>query len=264
VSHIEQFDSIGEFLTRIAEPRYRKHRSDWGHSHDSALSAAREGNPSCNDEIASLVDKVSVELPSTQDQWVADIAGACPIVPMAIAGLPDNMLRLEQVETSGVPLRIFVSVCLSAGCNERVVRKRGIAINALLQSVSARRPVELMIFGDMGGHGYIVTPVIRVQAMPLDQSTLTGALTDEKFMRVLMFAYAHEHHRWTGQWAWGTEPTSKEAQRKTREALGANPDDLLVYGAFITEQDLIIRDPLAWVQEQVALTEKSATEGFQP
>lgn len=256
--HIEQFDSIGEFLERVSAPRYRRHRSQWGHSHDSALHAAREGNPSCNDEIASLIDRVSVELPSTQDQWVSDIAGACPIVPMAIAGLPDNMLRLEKVETTGVPLRIFVSVCLSAGCSEAIVRKRGIAINALLQAVSARRAVELMIYGDMGGHRYIVTPVIRVQAMPLDQSTLTGALTDEKFLRVLMFAYAHEHADWGGAWAWSTEPTNPVAQAKTREALAANPDDLVIFGAYLSESDLIIRDPLAWVQQQVALTERTA------
>lgn len=257
MNHIEYFDSIGEFLTRIDAPRYREHRSSWNHSHDSALAAASKGNPSCNDEIASLVDKVSVELPSTQDAWVNDVAGVCPVVPMAIAGLPDNMLRLEQQETSGVPLRIFVSVCLSAGCSERIVRKRGIAINALLQAVSARRPVELMIFGDMGGSGYLVTPVIRVQAMPLDQSTLTGALTDEKFLRVLMFAYAHSHARWQGQWAWDLQPTSSRAQQLTREALNANPDDLLIYGAFLSESDLIIKDPLAWVQQQVALTERN-------
>lgn len=257
MSHIEQFDSIGEFLTRMDNKCYRRHRSSWGHSHESALQAARDGNPSCNGEIASLVDKVSVSLPSTQDAWVNDVAGVCPVVPMAIAGLPDNMLRMEQQETSGVPLRIFVSVCLSAGCSVKIVRQRGIAINALLQAVSARRPVELMIFGDMGGSGYIVTPVIRVQSMPLDQSTLTGALTDERFLRVLMFAYAYEHAKWGGGWAWNTQPTEGRAQKLTREALGANPDDLLIYGAFLSESDLIIKDPLAWVQQQVALTEKN-------
>lgn len=257
------FDTIGEFLDHIDTPEHRRHVSGgyagaWGGTWAGAIRHARNGNPSCNDEINALVDKVQCELPSTQDVWTPDVAGVCPIVPAAIAGLPDNMLRLDQQETSGVPLRIFVSLCLSGGCDNHVIRKRGIAINALLQALSARRPTELMLFGDMGGRGYLVTPVIRIQSMPLDQSTLTGALTDEQFLRQLLFAFAHANSNWHGGWAWDTPPNYGDAHKRTRAAMGANSEDLLILGAYLSESDLIIRDPLAWVQQQVALTEKTA------
>lgn len=264
--HVKHFDSIGEFLTEIEKPEYAasgRKAAYFSNNIPRAIDKARKGIPRHNDAINALVDKVQCELPAMQDAWVPSVSGPVPIVPAAIAGLPDNMLRLEQQETTGVPLRIFVSVCLSGGCGPDVIAQRGIAINALLQSVSARRPVELCIFGDMGdagSHG-MCTPVIRIQAMPLDVATLTGALTDPDFLRTLLFAYAYKHSPWTGQWAWGTSPTDPDAQAKTRAALGCAPDDLVILGAYLSESDLIIRDPMAWVQEQIALTEKQAAGG---
>lgn len=268
MSTVQLFDSVGEFLDEMAKPGYLQvssgrpqPRSDpWrgSRSLEHASKITRDGIPGTDAEVAALIDRVNVDLPTYQRVWEPSVCGPVPIVPAAIAGLPDNMLMVTEQETTGVPLRIFVSVCLSAGCGADVIRKRGIALNALLQVVSARRAVELCIFGDMGcRRSGLVSPVIRVQAMPLDTSTLTAALTHAAFMRRLCFAWAERKTGWGGQWAHGMQPTERRARVLTREALGATDEDLVIFGAFLTESDKIIRDPVVWVQEQVALTEKN-------
>lgn len=261
MSYLQQFDSIGEFLTHMEHSKYANRRGFHGETMPQALRMAREGNPKHNAEIDSLVERVSCNLPTYTDEWMPSVSGPLPVVPAYLAGLPDNMLRCDRREVSGVPMRVFVSVCLSAGCEARVIAKRGIALNALLQQLSQRRPTELWIYLDVGCRDEgIVSPVIRVQSMPLDTSTLTAALTDEMFLRVLMFGFVHGHYNWRGTWAWGDPPTSARAQRLTREALGAAPTDLVIVGAFLSESDLIISDPTAWVQQQIDMTEKLIAE----
>lgn len=263
----KNFDSMGEFLAELERgnragrfgrvcngPRWHG-----ASSFEEGLRIIRQGIPKFREEINSLVDKVSVNLPSLQDQWVADVAGCAPIVPAAIAGLPDNMLRLEQQETSGVPLRIYVSTVYSAGCGTDMIERRGVAILALLESLAAKRPVELLLFAELDdGHGNgFNTPIVRVDSMPLDQSTLTAALVSPVVSRMMFMGWCEGNAGFMGTWAWGgMEPISAPAQALTREALGARPEDLVLFAAYLDESDLILRDPLEWVKQQVALTER--------
>jgi hypothetical protein len=270
----KHYDSMGELLRELENrPSFRGGRfgevynganwhgaRDWKHG----MQIIREGIPNFQKEISSLVDKVSVNLPSTQDMWVADIAGACPIVPMAIAGLPDNMLRLEQQETSGVPLRIFVSTAYSGGCETSMIERRGVAILALLESLAAKRPVELLLFAEFDDANYngFHTPIVRVDSMPLDQTTLTAALVSPVVSRLMFMGWADSNPEgFGGAWAWGSlPPNDPQSRALTREALGAAKGDLVISAAFLTESDLILRDPLAWVTQQVALTEAHVNE----
>jgi hypothetical protein len=266
---LREYGSMGEFIADMDNGAKNQHwcahpSPAWNgaRSYAEALRIIRDGIPKYQAEIQSLVDKVSVELPSMQDQWVADVAGCAPIVPAAIAGLPDNMLRLEQQETSGVPLRIFVSTVYSAGCELEMIARRGVAIMALLESLAAKRPVELMLFADLDydGRGF-ASPVVRVDSMPLDRTALTAALVSPVVSRMLMMSWCGHNAHYTGGWAWGTEPTDPTAQALTREALGAKPEDLVLFGAYLSERDLILKDPVKWVQQQVALTEKGLQDG---
>jgi hypothetical protein len=271
---IKNYDSMGELLSELENDyRFTGNRfaracngTNW---HGAAnwregMETIRNGLPGFRKDIDALVDKVSVSLPSMQDTWVADIAGACPIVPMAIAGLPDNMLRLEQQETSGVPLRIFVSTAYSGGCETNMIERRGVAILALLESLAAKRPVELVLFAEFDDSqcNGLHTPVVRVDSMPLDQTTLTAALVSPVVSRMMFMGWAESREGgFGGRWAWGgLPPTDPQAQSLTREALGAGKGDLVIHAAFLTESDLIMRDPLEWIKQQVALTEAKQAE----
>jgi hypothetical protein len=261
------FDSMGEFLSECESKGVPSNRFgkayNGGHWHGAYSYAEgariiRKGIPKFRDEINSLVDKVSVSLPSEQDMWVADVAGCAPIVPAAIAGLPDNMLRLEKQETSDTPLRVYVSTVYSGGCSTDMIERRGVAILALLESLAAKRPVELLLFAELddGDALGFNSPIVRVDSMPLDQTTLTAALVSPVVSRMMFMGWCEQNAGFAGTWAWGgMPPNSAPAQALTREALGARDEDLVIFAAYLEESDLILRDPLAWVKEQIALTE---------
>lgn len=253
---LKYYDSIGDFLREMEQPKYRSAR--YGQDIDRAIGKARRGDTSMNREIDALVSKCSVELPSYQDQWVQDVQGAVPVVPMAIAGLPDNMLRCERVVAPGVPLRVFVSVGLSGGMDNEMTRKRGIAIVALLQHLSAKRPTELWLYDDSGGPGYMVGPVVRVQATPLDVATLVSVLADPDFERALCFPFLTGNDQGQVGWAFGMSPSVPLCQELTRKALNANPDDLLILGGHLEYGAQILTDPMGWIADMVKLTEKTA------
>lgn len=254
---LKYYDSVGEFLTEMRKPQYARARH--GEFIQRGIDKAERGDTSMNAEIDALVSKVSVSLPTVRDEWINDICGAVPIVPMAIAGLPDNMLRMEKVETNGVPLRVFVSVGLSAGTDNEMCRQRGIAIVALLQYLSAQRTTELYLYDDSGGAGYMVGPVIRVQSMPLDQAMLVSVLADPDFERALCFPFLTGNNQGSVNWAFDMSPSNLECQQLTRQALNANPDDLLILGGHLDYGSQMLNDPMGWIADQVKLTEKTAT-----
>lgn len=263
---IEYFDSMSEFTDDCATRRETGRfigQASWSGARNvaHATEIVKRGLPQHNERIRKLSDAVQVDLPSTVDGWQASVQGPVPIVPAAIAGLPDCMLQPVKLETSGTPLRIFVSVASSGGCGNEVIEARGIAIIALLEALSAKRATELYLYAeydDARALG-INTPVVRVGSMPLDTTALTAALTCPAVARVLFMHWAqtHDDGGFGGLWAWGgAKPDSPETMSLTREALGATQEDLLLPAAFLDKKNLIVADPVQWVKNQVAETEK--------
>lgn len=270
---IQHFDSMGEFLADALEARRESSRFNKGNSWNGARTfreaadIVRNGLHNAMADINSLTEQVSVELPNYQDVWEPSVQGPVPIVPAAIAGLPDNMLTMVRQDIVGVPLRIWVSTAYSSGCSDSMIYKRGVAITALLQAVSTSRPVDIMLFAefdDAGARG-LHTPVIRVQSMPLDLSTLTAALTSQCVSRCLIMGWCDTNPGgFRGTWAWGTNPRDKKERDKTRAALGVAHSDLFIPAAYLSEQDDIIKNPVKWVREQVELSERLARGEEEP
>lgn len=262
-----EYHTMGDFLRACrTDSAYmetsRRHASANGswcgaQSFDDAERLVRNGLPQYRERINALVGKCSVNLPSEQDAWVADVAGCAPIVPAAIAGLPDNMLRLEKQPVSDTPLRIFVSCMFSAMSSDEFIAQRGVAICALLETLTAKRPVELWLYVDLDAQNSrgFASPIVRVESMPLDQSAITAALVSPAFGRLMCQSWCYRHAHYQGGWAWGADPENKRAQELTRAELGAAPQDLVIFGGHIKSKDVILTDPAAWVAQQIKLTE---------
>lgn len=252
---IEFFDSIGDFRRELdkckPDPNQRS-ASDWNGNEtwEQAKVNLLKGKLEAAREADKLIDKLageSVELDTPQ--WQQSVAGYFPCVPAYVAGFPDAMWTQAIVSSDRAPVRIFASVCCSAGVDAGDLEKRGVAILALCQKLQSVRPVELFIYADMGGSGYALMPCIKIETSPLDLATATYTLSSAAFLRQLCFGWAHKYH-WSGQWAWGTDPRDKDGQRKTREALRLTDTDLLVPGGY--SEDPLIKNPVAWINEQVA------------
>lgn len=261
---ITHYDSIGDFrrVLDTLTPRNgdESKATAWtgGESWASAKQNLLVGKMESVPKASALLDQLaehSIELEQTV--WEPSVAGAFPLVPAFLSGQPETMLRPVPTATDRSPVRVYASVCCSAGVDADDLEKRGIAILALCQKLGAVRPIELFIYADMGGSDHAFMPCVKVETSPLDLATATFALTSAGFLRQLCFGWANQYG-WGGGWAWGEDPTSASSQRRTREALGLSETDLLVPGGFVT--DPLIRKPVEWINEKVAFYTKALDE----
>lgn len=250
---IEFFDSIGDFrrvLDKITPDD--GDASEWT-GNESFADAKRNlltGKLESAQAADKLIDKLtgeSVELDTPQ--WQQSVAGYFPCVPAYVAGFPDAMWTQAIVSSDRAPVRVFASVCCSSGVDASDLEKRGVAILALCQKLQSVRPVELFIFADMGDSGHALMPCIKIETSPLDLATATYTLSAAGFLRQLCFKWAQQYG-WGGRWAWNMDPRDSTAQKKTKQALRLNDNDLYIPGGY--SSDPLIKNPVAWINEQVA------------
>jgi hypothetical protein len=259
-SVIKTYDSIGAFCAALdAEApadKKAKRGNDWygNQSWEQARKSVIEGYLDVVPKANTLIEKLagaSIEL--DQAQWELSMAGAFPCVPAYLADAPEAMFRQVQVKTETAPVRIFASVCCSAGVDAETLEARGVTILALCMKLTSIRPVELYVYADMGGRsggkGHAIMPCVKVETSPLDLSTATYALSHAAFLRQLCFSWAYPKG-WDGAWAWGSSPTDADSIRQTSEALGVGEHDLLIPGGYLN--DPLITRPVEWINEQIA------------
>lgn len=261
---VQRFDSIGAFCaevdTRTSANDKAKYGRDftgdesWQDSRTHLLKGKLEVVPRANELVDKLLGE-GVELEQTQ--WQQSVAGYLPCVPAYLADQPETMFMPTQVKSDTAPVRIFASVCCSAGIDAEKMEKRGTTILALCMKLSSVRPVELYVYADMGGHGFATMPVVKIETSPLDLATATYALSSAGFLRNLCFGWAYTHG-WNGAWAWDTAPWLDGGKAKTAEALGATADDLVIIGTHL--HDPLVDTPVEWLNEQMERFAKTHEE----
>lgn len=256
---IERFDSIGAFCKRLDSmegPRKTNGGSDFtgGESYQQARVNLLKGRLENVANANTIVDKLvgeGVEL--DQQQWEQSVAGYFPCVPAYLADSPECMFRQVEVQSDRAPVRVFASVCASAGVSSEDLEKRGTAILALCMKLSNIRPVELVVFADLGGGKYdgkewACIPTVKIETSPLDLATATYCLTAPAFLRQLCFHFG-DSLGWRSEWAWGRDPRNPTAQEKTKALLGVGENDLFITGGY--SEDPLIQRPVEWLNEQM-------------
>jgi hypothetical protein len=255
----QEFASLGEFLANCPDPKTyggRRAESFNGHqTYKEAFANVYKGRDDAVTRSEKLLDEMEADGIETNTlTWEYSQAGAIPCVPSFLAGAPESMRCLIDTATDRAPVKIFASVCLSAGFSSREIEQRGTAILALCRKLQSIRPVELWLYADMDGRengdgtGRCALPIIRIDTSPLDLTTASYIMTDAGFLRQLCFSWAGKHG-FTGAWAWGMSPMNPEAQAKCKKALGAGENDLFIPGGYLT--DPIVRESVKWVNDQV-------------
>lgn len=184
--------------------------------------------------------------------YVNDVAGAFPNVPAFLSGQPECMFRRGEAPalSEQSPMTVYVDCCASAAVSAKQLQERGIAILALVLALSERRPIDLYVYASLGGTHVATVPVVRIEARPLDIAAASYAFTAAGFLRQMCMGWSVPGG-YIGGWAFGSPPPSTRHQECMRTVLGAEPDDLVVYGAYIG--DRLVNDHLAWLKAQLAL-----------
>src|SRR5919106_1737658 len=101
------FDSLAE-LAGACERNYAtnaKSGNAWRGGNDAQiLQAARHGDDSYVPQAEALLEQISLAMPATERRdWIAAPAGAYPVVPEALAGLPTPMRARVRVNDDRAP-----------------------------------------------------------------------------------------------------------------------------------------------------------------
>lgn len=251
------YESIGDFQRAVAKWASQDDDSNkdqpefYGTSHNQAMSDLLKGNLPAAAKADALMDSLTDESMDTVGLRLdCSVAGFAPNVPAYLSGDPECMYAYDEVQSESAPIRIFASVCVSAGVGQEAIEKRGVTILALCQKLVQFRPVELYVYADIGQSNTAIMPVIKIEASPLDMATATYALSSCGFLRRLCFRWANKNG-WDGHsWAWGKSPNDTDALRKTRAALGLTDTDLHIPGTYLT--DPLVNEPVKWINEQIA------------
>lgn len=249
-STLVQFASLREFWTACPE----KAPAGWGmneveewsgnQTYTEARANLWKGFPDAvkrSDKLLAKIEAEGIEL--RQESWDTDLIGYFPCVPAFVSGDPDCMFTPIDECSQTAPMRVYASVCLSAGFESDDLEKRGVAILALVRKLSLIRPVELYLYADQAGK----QPVIRMETCPLDLITASYALSNAGFLRKLCFGWGYTGNGFDGGWAYGWGGGTADAARK---ALGADPTDLVIPGSHYSNADLL-KDPVKWVNDHV-------------
>lgn len=222
----------------------------FGHeSAEDSIRLAISGDTSRVAAAEKLLSQINAEIDVPERPWIADCAGAYPVVPDFLAGMPDCMRRRDTVESDAAPVRIFHCIEGSMALSADQMMRRGCAVLALVMALSRVRPVELLVYcsltDDRGNDSSVIAAPIN--STPLDLATAAYALTSAGFVRRLVYNLARHHH-------FGRRRCGLDYPRVTgaavARALGGSESDLVTdRGSY---SDPLINDPVAWVNAQLA------------
>lgn len=263
---IAVFDSVAEVCRYVIEecPNI-VHPSEASHygCHTSAEGAqyVRNGATSgeCR-EAESLIDKVDAGIHGrTRQEFVPDVFGAYPMVPDYLAGMPQNMRHRVAVENDRAPIRVYIDVGVSGGASRKHMIRRGAACAALVMALNETRPVEAYAIATnlFQGAPKTTATVVRMDTNPVNLGQLVAVLASPQYARAVEYAAgSHVIGNTRGcsviGWGWRIVPTDRTYTLKMRSVLDLNPEDIIIPGGYLSEGDLILADPVAWVEKYLA------------
>lgn len=223
-----------------------------GETWDEALEGARRGRTGLVPDAEALLERVRQEVESPASVWAPARAGAYPVVPDALAGLPEPMRRRVPAQDSRAPVRVLVDLTSSGGLEHGLLARRGVAFLALAMALSVERPLELYVVVALGGGRRDVVLVAELPTRPLDLAAACHALTSQGYVRGLCYSLCRELGS-GGEWAFSVTPDGARGRAayaaRLSEALGATEDDLVVPPAYL--EDEAARDPVGFVRRAV-------------
>lgn len=116
------------------------------HNWRDTLTLARSGDDSYAARVDAIVDNISNIDDTPTRQWLDSPAGAYPIVPNVLAGMPDNMRRQIYDADQSAPINFVANLACPAFMTPEMLENRGIGILAVIRkAMLAGRPIELTI-----------------------------------------------------------------------------------------------------------------------
>ena len=251
---IFRFDSVAEFgRAFVASGATMRAASDWtsGEGQADALRYCRDGNAQHVPAAQALLDSIDGQLSLDRAVWQPSAAGAYPIVPEAIMGMPEPMRRRTVETDTSTPVRMWVCLTSSATVPTDVLVRRATAALALAMTLAAERPLELWTLNFGARRSSDVVAAVRLNTAPLNLSEACYALTSQGFCRGLGYAFMRQHG-FNGKWPQEFHNSESGYLDRLRRRLGGGPADVML-APYNTARDAIMgSDPVRWINETIA------------
>ena len=261
--YVKRYDTLAEYLNvaentkHVWEGAGRCDDSWAGGPLPRALNLVRAGMPANSMEMRrtlELLDKIDASAHNRQrTQWEPDVSGAFPVVGEYLQGLPMHMRNRRKIESDQSPIRILFEPSVSAGVTHGSILQRGAAICALAQRISEERPTELYVIDslDLDKEDYVST-MTRLDTCPINLAQCVAIFSTPSFCRCISFNHCsavagHKRSKSIG-WGLGGQPSDMREQI-LRNLFELNPQDILLQGGYLTDDALMKRDPVAWVNK---------------
>lgn len=252
VFHFDSPSAFAEAADAMSSYAKRCDSSWTGETWEQAVASARTGHTNHVAKAEALLDKVLVSVDAPRTEWRASVAGATPIVPAFVAGLPETMRRRVSTTDDRSPIRFYVDLTSSGGVPVSDLTKRGIAYLALAMALSNERPIEVYGVIVLGRYQPAIV-TYRIGAAPLDLATACNALSSTGLVRGIGYSFLRANGASDGGWGWNITPDDEKSRAfyvaKLREALGAGENDIVAAPAFRTDE--AIANPVEFVRRSL-------------
>lgn len=254
-----RYDSLGELIAHIKGTGYRDHYGSWaGGESEKCYSDALNGVSSQDTKYAEqLMAKINASFQDTKRcERVRTVSGSRVHMGAYVSGKPNNMIRRRSLVSDVAPIKLVIETTVSGGMSKQDIQARGAALAALGAVLSKVRPVELWACWGLGSGSRVCSiGMVRIPTTPLSLSQALGVMGTDGFARRIAFNEIHskgDKYSSIGGWAISGDTGSDARGEKMKAAMGLKPADVLIQGGHLYSRDLIIADPVKWVDMQLA------------
>ena len=260
-----EFDSLHELLSTAEKgPEYITDTSWAGGFARETARKIREGCATSNKDMEKargIMDAVDTSFRDREvNQWMPSIAGAYPVVPDYLIGMPESMRERRPVESDHAPIKMFVEVSYSAGVSADAISQRGTALAALLMRMAEERPVELHLFVGWAlkyNSGRRMIWSVKLDTNPISLQQVMDTIACKGFCRAINFNACNALNKDLQQEACQrNEPfywafSGDYRKEKLREHFQLEEKDILIERGYLDDESLMKTDPVEWVHRQL-------------
>lgn len=259
---IRRYESLAAIMAHARD--LNSCTASYGNSHNSwygsesvadTFRLGTLGDRSLVPEAEKLLRQLETNIEVPRKCWEPNIAGPICIVPDVLAGRPQAFRHLRERNDEKAPITILACSTISGGISVETIKRRGIAVLALIMALSRLRPIALYSIGtldgpnDRSGETILAT---RIETAPLDLARACWMLTSAGFARRINYSIMERINGARGSWPKGFIYSAPDPYMDhLRTTLSSDPSRTIVIKPTHLN-DPLANDPLPWLKAQIA------------